>query len=356
MKTPKVIRLPSGEYFTRLRLNGVSIPITRSTEKECKDEADLIKSEWKAGKRQISRNNLTLKEACALYISKKEKAGRSPETIRGYDIIARNRFQSAMDKKVREIKNWQELYDKEAKTLSPKTLKNTWSFFKTVAKSECGINLPDIEAVAVVKEEHPFLEPDEIKEFIKAAADDKYQIALFLALSSCRLSEILGLDWSNVDLKNERIRIKGAMVRDKNNKKVDKASNKTEESSRYIPIFIPELKAALKASEPKTGKVVKANGNTILEHADKVCDKAKLHHVGVHGLRHSFASLCYSREVPIKITMQIGGWSDYNTVMKIYTHLSKKDVGKYSEEIKSFFKNANENANAVKKVQENQSV
>ena len=98
MKTPKVIRLPSGEYFTRLRLNGVSIPITRSTEKECRDEADLIKSEWKAGKRQISKNNLTLKEACTQYIAKKEKAGRSPETIRGYDIIARNRFQSAMDK------------------------------------------------------------------------------------------------------------------------------------------------------------------------------------------------------------------------------------------------------------------
>ena len=54
--------------------------------------------------------------------------------------------------------------------------------------------------------------------------------------------------------------------------------------------------------------------------------------------------------------MQLGGWSDYNTVMKIYTHLSKKDVGKYSNEIKGFFQNANQNANQSKKEPKTQAV
>lgn len=356
MKIPEPRKLKSGTWFLQLRLNGVSVSVTGATAKACKDAAALIKAEHRAGKREIQARGgeLTLKQACERCIAKKEKAGRSPETIRGYDIITRCRFQSVMDKPVSEIKNWQELYDKEAERLSPKSMKNTWSFLKTAVKSECGIDLPEIETVAVVKEEHPFLDPDEIKKFVKAAEDDKYRIALYLALCSCRVSEIKALDWSNVDLKNDRIRIKGAMVRDKNNKKVDKAENKTEESARFIPIFIPELKKALNEVEDKTGKVVTANENTILEHADKVCDKAGLHHVGVHGLRHSFASLAYSLEVPIKITMQIGGWSDYNTVMKIYTHLAKKDVGKYSSEISQFFKNANKNANRSKKVLKNQ--
>ena len=261
-----------------------------------------------------------------------------------------------MDKPVREVKNWQEIYDKDASRLSAKTMQNTWSFIKSAVKSECDIALPEIETVDVVKKEHAFLEPEDVKQFVAAAEGDKYRIALYLALSSLRASEILALDWKNVDLKNDRIRVIGAMVRDKNNKKVDKETNKTEESARYVPIFIPELKTALKAETDKTGKVVQANENTILKHANIVCDAAKLPHVGVHGLRHSFASLAYSLNVPIKITMQLGGWSDYNTVMKIYTHLSKKDVGKYSNEIKGFFQNANQNANQSEKEPKTQAV
>ena len=346
MKIPEPRKLKSGTWFLQMRLNGVSIPVTGATRAECINAAALIKAEHRSGRRQIQpTNGMTLRQACERCIAKKEKARRSPETIRGYDIIMRNRFQSVMDKPISEVKNWQKVYDKDAARLAPKTMQNTWSFIKTAVKSECGIVLPEIEAVAVTKAEHAFLEPDEITKFVKAAQDDKYRVALYLALCSCRASEILAVDWKDVDLKNDRIRIKGAVVRDKSNKKVEKAENTTAESTRYIPIFIPELRAALQATKDKSGKVVVANENTLLEHANKVCDAAGVPRVGVHGLRHSFASLAYSLNVPVKITMQIGGWSDYNTVMKIYTHLAKKDVGKYSGDIKNFFKNANQNAN-----------
>lgn len=343
MKIPEPRKLKSGTWFLQMRLNGVSVPVSGRSRKECIDNAAVIKAEHRAGKREISARSgeLTLRQACERCIAKKEKAGRSPETIRGYDIIARNRFQSVMDRPVREIKNWQELYDKEAEHLSPKSMQNAWSFIRTAVKSECGVLLPEIETVVVEKKEHAFLDPDEIKAFVEAAKTDKYKIALYLALCSCRASEILALDWSGVDLQNGRIRIKGAMVRDRNNRKVDKGQNKTEQSARYIPIFIPELKQALEAVQDKTGKVVAANQNTIWEHANAVCDAAGLPRVGIHGLRHSFASLAYSLNVPIKITMRFGGWADYNTVMKIYTHLAKKDVGKYGTEIADFFKNAN---------------
>jgi len=341
MKIPEPKKLKSGTWFIQLRLNGVSIPVTGRTAKECRDAATLIKSEHRAGVKKIQApDEMTLREACERCIQRKERAGRSPETIRGYDIITRNRFQTVMDRPISSVKNWQEIYDEEASRLSPKTMQNTWSFLNTAVK-ESGLALPTIQTVAVETEEHPFLEPEEIGRFVSAAVEDKYRIALYLALCSCRVSEILALDWKNVDLENDIIRISGAVVRDKNNKKVEKKSNKTEESARYIPIFIPELRSALNEVKDKSGKVVKANQNTILEHADKVCDAAQLHRVGIHGLRHSFASLAYSLNVPVKVTMKLGGWSDFNTVMKIYTHLAKKDVGKYSSQIKDFFKNAN---------------
>ncbi len=344
MKLPKIIRLESGTYFCQLRLNGVSIPVTGRTETECRNEARLIKSEHKAGKRIISANDMTLKEACERYIAKKEKAGRSPSTIRSYTSIMEHRFQSVMDKPMTSIKNWQTVYDEDLKDLKPKTAKNVWAFFRTAAK-DSGVTLPDIEQTVVVPSEHAFLEPDQIHTFIKAAKDDDFAIPLLLALSGLRFSEILGLTWERIDLDKDVIQISGSVVTDKNNQRVSKPTNKTAESQRYVPIMIPELKTALEAVADKQGYLTTVHGATLYKHSKTICEAAGLPIIGIHGLRHSFASLCYSIGIPEKVTQQLGGWADYKTVMSIYTHLSKKDVGKYTEDLKQFFQNTNKKAN-----------
>jgi hypothetical protein len=51
--------------------------------------------------------------------------------------------------------------------------------------------------------------------------------------------------------------------------------------------------------------------------------------------------------VPEKIAMQIGGWADDKTMRKIYTHIARKDIEKYTSELVKFFDNANEYANEV---------
>jgi len=70
----------------------------------------------------------------------------------------------------------------------------------------------------------------------------------------------------------------------------------------------------------------------------------------VHGLRHSFASLAYHLNIPEKITMEMGGWSDPGTMHKKYTHIAKSDISRYQTAMADFYakkgsKNANENAN-----------
>lgn len=55
MKVPEPKKLPSGNYFIQLRLNGVSVPVTRPTAKECKREAELIKSEHRAKSASLRR-------------------------------------------------------------------------------------------------------------------------------------------------------------------------------------------------------------------------------------------------------------------------------------------------------------
>lgn len=351
MKIPQPRKLPSGSWFIRLRLGGEDIPITCATAKEARQRAQLIKAEYLAGKRQPkAKSSITLRDACARYIAAQEKANHSPETIRGYDIIMRKRFQDVMDLPVSAITDWQAAYDKDAARLSPKSMENAWRFIRSVCKHECGIVLPEISTVKLVRLEHAFLEPEDITRFVAEAAKDKHAIPLLLCLSSCRSSEVQGLDWSQVDLAHDRIRITQTMVQNKDREYVMKAGAKTEDSVRYVPLFIPELKAALQAVPEKSGKVVKVRPNSVYRRANQICERLGLPSVGQHGLRHSFASLCFSLDVPAKITQQIGGWKDDQIVMEIYTHLSKKHMEDQLGKLQKFFapkENGNENGNAT---------
>lgn len=355
MKVPEARKLKSGTWFIQLRLGGESIPVTASTEKECKRQAALIKAEHMAGRHRRARSELTLREVCQQYIDRLERAGASPETIRGYDIILRNRFKSLMDQPVSASLPWQKAYDTDAAHLKPKTMKNTWGFIRTACRSELKLELPEITTVAADRKEHTFLEPEQIKQFVAEIHGGPQEIALLLLLHSCRSSEVQGLTWDNVDLKNSRIHITDTVVRGKDNKTVMKERTKTDESDRFIPIFIPELKSALEAVEDKTGRVVPFNANSVYRRANTVCRHLGFPEVGQHGLRHSFASLCYSLEVPLRITMRLGGWKNDTVVSDIYTHLDKVHVGNQISKLEAFFaptkENANENANKTASAQ-----
>jgi len=341
MKVPEPKRLPSGTWFIQLRLNGVSVPVSASSEKECKRAAELIKAEHRAGKRTIrkAREEPTLRKAIDNYIAVRSNT-LSSSTIRGYEIIRDNRFKSIMDKKLHDIKDWQKLCNAEAKNMSAKSLKNSWYLIASVLK-ESGAEVPNIKMPQVVPKEHAYLEPEQIQPFIKAVIEERCEIAALLALSSLRCSEICALDWKNIDLKKRRILVSGAMVQGQDNKFVSKDTNKSKSSRRYVPILMDELFTALSACELKEGIVVTQRPNTIYRQINAVCEKNGLPLVGVHGLRHSFASLAYHLSMPEKVAMQIGGWSDRETMSKIYTHLSQKDVSKYADEMKRFYQNAN---------------
>lgn len=114
--------------------------------------------------------------------------------------------------------------------------------------------------------------------------------------------------------------------------------------------MIPELLAALEAVEDKSGPVVRCNPNTIYHQINRVCARNGLPQVGTHGLRHSFASLGYHLGVPELEMMQLGGWADNQTMIRIYTHIANADRVKAENAMAGFFaKNANENANSKQK-------
>lgn len=337
MKVPKARELSSGTWFIQLRLGGESIPITGRTEPECISKAQFVKARYLL-EREPSNvpQELTLGQMLDNYI-KKKKVSASPSTIRGYSIIRRNRLQDYMDKPIKSIKNWQALYDSEADDYSAKTMFNEWSLIRSAYKYATGKDFPHIEEKPLVKKEHEFLEPDEIKKYVASVVGTKAAIPALLALHSLRASELADLEWKDIDFEKETIFINGSAVFDENNKLIHKETNKTKLSRRYVPFLIPELKEALLEARQEEGYVVPVMPNTVYRWLNESYIKAGVTPVGVHGLRHSFASLCYSLEMPIKITMTIGGWSNYQTVLDIYTHLDKKNVGKHVDKLKQFY-------------------
>lgn len=340
MKVPKAKKMSSGNYFIRLRLGGEEICITEATEKECTRQAQFIKSEYMAGKRQRKddKEQVTLQQACQSFVETRKNA-LSPSTIRGYNYIIKNRFQSLMERNVSDIteSDWIVAVNKEAAVCSPKTMKNAWGFIASVLRKELKMVPPDVTLPQIPPNERPFLSAEQIKVFVDAIKGTEVEIAALLALSSMRRSEICALRWENVDLKNRLIHIKGAAVYDESEVLVQKKTNKNTSSTRTIPIMMDELYNALEAAKQPSGLVVTCAPNVIRNRINRICENNGLPKVGTHGLRHSFASLAKHIGMPEQLTMQIGGWSDYQTMRKIYTHISQKDADSYKNAMAEFY-------------------
>ena len=335
MKIPKAKQLPSGSWFCRVRVDGKDIGITRPTEKEAVAEAMADKAGIQE-RANIEGKDKTVLQAIDDYIEARSGV-LSPATVRGYEIIKKNRFQKIMGRKIGSIspEQWQSAVSELAKKYSAKTVKNSWGLLSSVITASTGKSI-SVKLPQVIPNAREFLDADQIPIFLNAVKGRKVEIAALLALSSLRRSEIMALDWNDVDLQKGIIKVTAATVQDADNKMVRKKETKNQTSRRTIPMIQP-LRDALEAVEDKSGPVAKVSLTRMYVHINQVCRESGLPEVGVHGLRHSFASLAYHLEMPEKITMEIGGWSNLGTMRNIYTHIAQRDREKYSSSFLEFF-------------------
>ena len=345
MKIPKPKKLPSGNWFIHLRFKGEYIPITAATETECRRIAELIKAEHNAGKRQAMKTpkETTLQEAMDKFIQA-NKATLSPSTVRSYESYARNRFPNYRNQKLSNIK-WQQMIDDELKRVSEKSVKNAWGLV-TPSLKHVGYPVPSVRLSPVPVNEIPFLQPEEIQPFCEAVKGRSYEIPALLMLHGLRLSEARGLTWKNIDLKKDVIMVRGSRVRGPEGE-VQKPQNKNRTSTRPVPIMIPQLHDALEAVKDKTGPVVTVRGGTLLEDIKRACNRAGVTVTTNHGLRHSFASLCFFLGIPMRQIEEWGGWKDSAVLSRIYIRLAASMKTDNQNKFNSFFKNANEHANGV---------
>lgn len=326
IKVPTPIKKPSGNWFVQIMVNGQRISITEPTEAACIARAMAIKEELLVPADRSQKP--TLSKAIDHYIEARENV-LSPSTIRGYRTIQNTRFQSAMNRSISSFseRDWQQLVNREAKIASAKTVQNAWRFLASVLYEQMGVRY-NIRLAQVVPNQKEYLTPDQIPVFLDAVKGTNYEIPALLALCSLRRSELLALTWDDIDLERSLVFIRGAKVMNEDGKFVHKKETKNISSRRTVPIMIPQLLHALETAKPLSSSnyVVTINPNNIYLGINRVCKKAGLPEVGIHGLRHSFASLAYSIGMPSKIAQRIGGWTNDATMNKIYTHVSENEI------------------------------
>lgn len=342
-RIPTITQLPSGRWHTNVMVDGKRISVTESNYDDCMTKAmELVLQRMQGKKPVIKRSRtVTLRDAIDSYI-KDRSAVLSPSTLRGYGKIRDLRFQSVMDRNIKNIPNWQAVINLEAQTVSAKTLRNSWALVKSVLK-ENNMPIPNVRLPQIVSGEHDFLQPEEITRFLSAVKGEKYELVYLLGLHGLRSSEILGLD-AEKNLTKDVIRIRGAKVQTETKKGsvryVSKEENKTASSRRDVPVIIPRL-YELRTELEKNGKLAKAipiNPEAARKRLHTICKNNGFPKIGLHGLRHSFASLCYHLGLSEMETMKLGGWSDPGVMRKIYTHLAEKDKLKAENKLKEFFK------------------
>lgn len=153
-----------------------------------------------------------------------------------------------------------------------------------------------------------------------------------------RMGEALALRWSDVNAKKNTISITKNLITVKNRsskgprfKLILQDKPKTEKSRRIIPLN----KAALAALEDlKTAPGYNPNGfiihtkdgapivpRTFEQTLELMCAAAGIRRIGVHALRHTYATRLFEKGIDIKVISELLGHSSTEITYRIYIHV-----------------------------------
>lgn len=341
---PRPVLLPSDKWRCQVMVDGKRVSITADTP----EEANALALAQKAGlieqtkeDDQARAGNITLTAAIDKYIEARKNV-LSPSTINGYKEIQRNRFPDLMHTKVSRIgpESIQEAVNAEAKKVSAKTLKNAMGLIVAVVSQYQEINTKRIRLPQRKKKEHAFLDEQGLINLFDAIRGDLVELPLLLGIwLGMRRSEIMGLCWDCVDFDNSQIHVRRTYVMGEDGY-VLRDELKTEASRRTLdcPGYIME-KLKVYTPNHREGRVFTMHPNTLYKNMKKRCEEHGIDFVGVHGLRHTNATVMLSLGIIDKVAMARGGWSTDITMKQIYQHVFNSDKEKAGNMVDTFFQN-----------------
>lgn len=194
---------------------------------------------------------------------------------------------------------------------------------------------------------------EEIKELFEACEGEMLEPLIKLTvIYGLRRSEVLGLRWSSVDLKNKTLTIEHTRARVKRTIAKDKTKNKSSKHTFGIETKTDEILRKLKAEQEENRKLFGSeyyesdyvftwpNGKPFsLDYVSKgFSDLLKRHglrHIRFHDLRHSCASLLLARGCSLKEIQEWMRHADINVTANTYSHISAESEKRMAREMDS---------------------
>lgn len=191
-------------------------------------------------------------------------------------------------------------------------------------------------------ERHP-LDVGEVRTLLKSARDHRlHAMFVVFALLGLRRSEVLGLQWGDVDLDQDVLHVRRGLQRVEG--ELQLLPTKTARSRRSVPLppmVARELRAhrerqdaereALGANWPDLGYVFTTPIGTPIDPRNctrvvqRQCELAGVRVVRLHDFRHGCVSVLLALGVPPRTTMEIVGHTTLEMTMTVYGHVTLDD-------------------------------
>lgn len=339
MATPK--KLPSGRWRCLVYVgkdeNGKRKyrSVTADTKKESIAQAAQLEN------RPQNASKMTVGEAVRHYIDIRENV-LSPATVRGYEKILRCNLPPLVNETASKLtrNDIQQFVTGLSYSVGGKTIENILSLLRP--------SLRDLVAPAIFDVNRPQKVPVEITIPSQATAEElaeavyglEIELPVLLAMQcGLRMSEVLGIEKEDADFAARTLRIRRAIV-----KGMQGDTEKGAKSFKgYRTIPMPPRIAELLA-EADEGHVIKLSAAAITHRFHRLMDKRHMQHIRFHDLRHYYASIMLSMNMPGGYAMDFMGHSSPG-MLKKYQHIMDKEREIWSDKLSEFFdENATRNA------------
>lgn len=342
----KATQLPSGRwrckaYYTE---NGEhkSKSFTADTKREAEYAASAWLMEWEHN--QVPTNK-TLGQLADAYIESRANL-LSPTTITGYKKIRNTALQSVINIRIANLTkilyqkavNDYASYITEDGTIvkrSPKTVIEAHHFFMTVLKAHGFPAFTDITLPEREKDEIKIPSTAEVNAFLDAIqGTDAYIYVKIAVVLGLRKSEILGLQWRDIDIENQRVYITRAKVKTEAGTWVCKAT-KSRSGTRDLHIPMTLIQALGEPGEP-TEYICTRSPDGLDSLYKRLRAKVGFDY-NFHALRHYHASVLISRGIPDIYAKKRMGHATTNMLKRVYQHVIKEAELEFEQAIDEAF-------------------
>ena len=309
----------------------------------------------------IENKNITLEEWLKEWMRVYKKPYISPRTYQGYVEKSKTILEHLGNMQLQKI----ELYhlqkfisDLQNEGKSPKSLRHYYSILKMCFDDAImcrhislnptrNLKLPSMrrkELNIMTKEEQLVFEG-----FMK-----KYRMGtayIVLVNTGLRAGELSGLTWKDVDFENKALYVRRGMQKittyDDDFNKVKRERKvtdvKTENSYRVVPMLdkvvriLQEYKKKVQTEQEELAELgegfkeddfifkTKYNHPITSEYLRKtcqgICESNNFRKVGIHELRHTFATRSIEAGIDLRVLQEILGHASYSTTADIYVHI-----------------------------------